>query len=163
MINSTGHWVEAVNCSQQLKPQNGSVTDWRTEKGKNKVVFYDCQFRSLFDFFLFYCSEICRRQNSKYFVFFIFFLGSGPEGADDLCFHTGEISPPSSSPSSSSPPPLLSASRPKSQPQGPILAFNLKSQPRIISSSSEDMEEEKLPHVCESIGHRPLWTHWKLL
>ena len=22
------------------------------------------------------------------------FLGSGPEGADDLCFHTGQISPP---------------------------------------------------------------------
>ena len=31
-------------------------------------------------------------------------LGSGPEGADDLCFHTGEISPPSSPP----PPPSLS-------------------------------------------------------
>ena len=39
----------------------------------------------------------------------IHLLGSGPEGADDLCFHTGEISPPSSS-SSSYPPP---ASRPK--------------------------------------------------
>ena len=28
-------------------------------------------------------------------------LGSGPEGADDLCFHTGEISPPPPPPSSS--------------------------------------------------------------
>ena len=56
------------------------------------------------------------------------FLGSGPEGADDLCFHTGEISPPSPSPSSPYPPPLpafsphpsleaqIPASRPKSQP-----------------------------------------------
>ena len=55
------------------------------------------------------------------------FLGSGPEGADDLCFHTGEISPPSPSPSpssSTSPPPrqdpnpsleaLILVSRPKS-------------------------------------------------
>ena len=48
---------------------------------------------------------------------FLWFLGSGPEGADDLCFHTGEISPPPSpSPSPSPYPPPLSASRPKSQP-----------------------------------------------
>ena len=32
------------------------------------------------------------------------FLGSGPEGADDLCFHTGDISPSSSPPSSMYPP-----------------------------------------------------------
>ena len=54
------------------------------------------------------------------------FLGSGPEGADDLCFHTGEISPSPSSPSSSYPPqtpgPYLSL---KTQ----ILAARLKSQP----------------------------------
>ena len=42
----------------------------------------------------------------------IWFLGSGPEGVDDLCFHTGEFSPP---PPSSSPP---STSRPISQPRG---------------------------------------------
>ena len=49
--------------------------------------------------------------------------GSGPEGVDDLCFHTyGEFSPPSSYPPSPQPPgPYLSleahipASRPKSQ------------------------------------------------
>ena len=35
-----------------------------------------------------------------------YFLGSGPEGFDDLCFHTyGEFSPPPPSPSSSSPSP----------------------------------------------------------
>ena len=37
-------------------------------------------------------------------IFFVALLGSGPEGVDDLCFHTyGEFSPPSSS-SSPSPP-----------------------------------------------------------
>ena len=71
------------------------------------------------------------------------FLGSGPEGADDLCFHTGEISPPSPPPSpppSSPYPPLeaqIPASRIKSQPGGSnpsledqISACRLKSQPR---------------------------------
>ena len=38
-----------------------------------------------------------------FFILFFSFLGSGPEGADDLCFHTGENSPPSSSPPPSSP------------------------------------------------------------
>ena len=42
------------------------------------------------------------------------FLGSGPEGADDLCFHTGEISPSPSSPSSSYPPPDSRPPPPKS-------------------------------------------------
>ena len=68
-------------------------------------------------------------------------LGSGPEGVDDLCFHTyGEFSP--SSPSSPPPPslPLKSQSRglnssleaqipvlrPKFQPQGPD--FSLEAQ-----------------------------------
>ena len=49
------------------------------------------------------------------------FLGSGPEGADDLCFHTGEISP-----SPPYPPPPLSALRPKFQPGG--LNLSLKTQ-----------------------------------
>ena len=40
------------------------------------------------------------------FIFFTLFLGSGPEGVDDLCFHTyGEFSPSSPSPPSSYPPP----------------------------------------------------------
>ena len=49
------------------------------------------------------------------------FLGSGPEGADDLCFHTGEISPQSSP---SSPPASLSTPF-----EAHILALRLKSQP----------------------------------
>ena len=64
------------------------------------------------------------------------FLGSGPEGADDLCFHTGEISPPSST----YPPP----SRPKSQPPGSNLsleaqipALRLKSLPQGSNLSLE--------------------------
>ena len=46
--------------------------------------------------------------------------GSGPEGVDDLCFHTyGEFSPPSSPPSPPPhPPPLPPALRPISQPRG---------------------------------------------
>ena len=44
-------------------------------------------------------------------------LGSGPEGVNDLCFHTyGEFSPPSSSSPPPHPPPP--ASRPISQPGG---------------------------------------------
>ena len=46
--------------------------------------------------------------------------GSGPEGADDLCFHTGENSPPSSP----SPPPS-----PSTPFKAHILALRLKSQP----------------------------------
>ena len=61
------------------------------------------------------------------------FLGSGPEGDDDLCFHTGEISspPPPSSPSS----PPLKAQNQASRPGGSnpslkaqIPALRLKSQ-----------------------------------
>ena len=77
-----------------------------------------------------------KKKITKYF-FEKWFLGSGPEGADDLCFHTGEISPPPYPPSSSSVPPpglhaqnqplgsnpsleaQIPASRPKFQPQGP--------------------------------------------
>ena len=53
------------------------------------------------------------------------FLGSGPEGVDDLCFHTyGEFTPSSSSSSSSpsSPSPTLTqiqAFKPRSLPWGP--------------------------------------------
>ena len=71
----------------------------------------------------------------------LYFMGSGPEWADDLCFHTGEISPPPSPPLSSPyplPPGLhaqnqpLSAkpsisSNPSLEAQIPIL--RLKSQP----------------------------------
>ena len=68
-------------------------------------------------------------------------LGSDPEGADDLCFHTGEISPPSSSPPSPSPSTPFEAHilalRLKSQPIGPnpspeaqILTSSLTSQPQ---------------------------------
>ena len=59
-------------------------------------------------------------------------LGSGPEGVDDLCFHTGKFSP---SPSSASSP--LPTSRPISQPRGSypglkvqILVLRAKSQPQ---------------------------------
>ena len=68
----------------------------------------------LFTFFLFL------------FFFFFSFLGSGPEGVDELCFHTyGEFSPPPPPPPSPYPPPPPSlqahilASRPISQPRGP--------------------------------------------
>ena len=74
--------------------------------------------------------------------------GSGPEGVDDLCFHTyGEFSPPPPPPPPSAPLPQLRGpnsspetqipvSWPKSYPKGPnpsleaqILAWRLKSQP----------------------------------
>ena len=76
-----------------------------------------------------------------YFLSFFlsFFLGSGPEVVDDLCFHTyGEFSPP---PPSVRTPPFSSEAqilvpRPKSQSRGPnyihkaqILASRPKSQP----------------------------------
>ena len=61
--------------------------------------------------------------------------GSGPEGVDDLCFHTyGEFSP------SPSPPPLYPPSNPSLEAQ--ILASRLR--------------RRDFP-MCESIGHRPLW------
>ena len=96
------------------------------------------------------------------------FLGSGPEGVDDLCFHTyGEFSP---SPPSSPSPPQFPVSRPKFQSQGSnpgletqIPASRPKSQPRgpnpnHETRSQEEKEEkkEKIPHMCKSIGHRPL-------
>ena len=82
--------------------------------------------------------------------------GSGPEGGDDLCFHTGEISPPPPSPPS--PPsvhPLQSSypsceaqilvSRSKFLLQGPnssleaqISASRLKSQPQGPNISLDD-------------------------
>ena len=56
------------------------------------------------------------RQQTKYS--YHTFLGSGPEGVDDQCFHTyGGFSPPS--PSSPPCPPTMTqiqASKPKSQP-----------------------------------------------
>ena len=69
------------------------------------------------------------------FMFYNSFLGSGPEGVDDLCFHTyGGFSPPSPPPPPSPTSPFLNSQsrgtnssleaqipvlRPKSQPQGP--------------------------------------------
>ena len=113
-------------------------------------------------------------------------LGSGPEGADDLCFHTyGGFSPPS-------PPPPPSPSPPRRQilPYSaifcqiwPNLAKFFKIMPisakfcQILPDSAnfcqfcqillisakfghppsfQEEEEEKIPHMCESIGHRPL-------
>ena len=53
---------------------------------------------------------------------------AGPEGADDLFFHTyGEFSPPSSPPPPSPSPPL--ASKLKSQPQAQITVSSLN--PRL--------------------------------
>ena len=75
-------------------------------------------------------------------------LGSGPEGVDDICFHTcGGFSPPSSS---TFPPPTSNLSlddqipvlRPKSQPRGPNPCFEAqipdlrpKSQPQVLNPS----------------------------
>ena len=86
--------------------------------------------------------------------------GSSPEGVDDLCFHTyGEFSPP----------PLLLelgleariwASRLGSGPQcwdlglkAGIWALRLRSE----SEGGWTEEEEKIPNMCESLCHRPLW------
>ena len=62
-----------------------------------------------------------------------FFLGSGPEGVDDLFFHTyGEFSPPSSPPPPSPSPPLVS--KLKSQPQAQITVSSLN--PRLRFNSN---------------------------
>ena len=80
------------------------------------------------------------------------FLGSGPKGVDDLCFHTyGEFSPPPPSSSPSSYPPSypsleaqISVSRPNSQSRGPnpslmaqFLAWRLRFGPRGWDSGLE--------------------------
>ena len=59
------------------------------------------------------------------------FLGSGPEGADDLCFHTGEIFPSSPSSSPSTPSNL------KSSLEAQNLASRLNYQPWSSNSSLE--------------------------
>ena len=88
-------------------------------------------------------SDICRLCSKSKGM-----QGSGPKEVHDLCFHTGEISPPAPPPLS---PPFLkfqsgvpylsleaqiSISRPKSQPRGPnpslkaqISALRPRSQP----------------------------------
>ena len=86
-------------------------------------------------------SRLCLKLKGK--------QGSGPEGVDDLYFHTyGQFSP-SSPPSVHpfAPPPVL---RPKSQPQ----CQNLSQEAQILALRPKTQEEkEKIPHMCESIGH----------
>ena len=75
--------------------------------------------------------------------------GSGPEGVDDLCFHTyGKFLLL-----------LLLRSSPASPTQ--ILAFRGKILPILGleaggGGAEKEKKEEKIPHTCESIGHRPL-------
>ena len=41
-----------------------------------------------------------------------------------------------------------------------ILALRLEFRPRdwdLRGGTEKKMEEEKIPHMCESIGHQPLW------
>ena len=88
--------------------------------------------------------------------------GSGPEGVDDLCFHTyGEFSPPSSPsypPSPQPPGPYLSleahipASRPKSQPWGPYLSH----ESQIPTSKGEEGGGENSPYVWKHRSSTPL-------
>ena len=73
----------------------------------------------------------------------LLFLGSGPEGADDLCFHTGEISP---SPSPSVHPLRSSYSS---------LEADFGREGQGGTEKKEGEKEEKFL-LCESIGHRPL-------
>ena len=61
-------------------------------------------------------------------LFLISFLGSSPEGVNDLCFHTcGEFSPPP-------PPPIRTVFWPKSYPKGPNPS--LKAQITALRSNS---------------------------
>ena len=69
--------------------------------------------------------EVAKSQNRFIMLMagliFLNFLGSGPEGVDDLCFQThGEFSPP---PSPSPPPP------PQPNLEAQILAWRPRSQP----------------------------------
>ena len=89
-------------------------------------------------------------------------LGSSPEGVDDLCFHTnGEFSPPPSSPSSPYPPPpsSLMGFGPQDWDLG-LQAGMWASRLRYglggwAEGGAEEKkeDEEKIPHLCESIGH----------
>ena len=65
--------------------------------------------------------EVQTKVFSDLFLERVSLLGSGPEGADDLCFHTGEISPSCS--------PSPSPSSPSTPFEAHILAMRLKSQP----------------------------------
>ena len=86
----------------------------------------------LLSFNLFLSFNVFSLFRSFFLSSFLPFLGSGPEGVDDLCFHTyGEFSP-SSPPSSPSLYPLqIPVSRPKFQSRGPNPCLNpsLKSWP----------------------------------
>ena len=89
-------------------------------------------------------------------------LGSGPEGADDLCFHAGEIFPSPSSPSPPSTPSNLKsslkaqnlASRLNYQPwssnsslEAQIPASNLKFQPQSLESSLKAQNWASKPRI----------------
>ena len=84
--------------------------------------------------------------------------GSGPEGVDDLCFHTYEEFSPHPSP-----PPGSWGGWPNLAEIGRIWQ-NLAEFARISQNlaswggteKEEKEKEEKIPHTCESIGHRPL-------
>ena len=87
--------------------------------------------------------------------------GSGPKGVNDLCFHTyGGFSP--SPPSHEA---QIPVSRPKSQSWGPnpspktqIPVSWPKSYPKGPNPSLK-AQMEKISHMCEGIGHWPLWGH----
>ena len=96
-----------------------------------------------------YCANVKIAQNCRSWRPF---LGSGSEGVDDLCFHIRwEFSPP---PSPSAPPPhsnpSLKAQIPVSKPK------SLSQSPNLSPMAEIQRETEKIPHMCESIGHRPL-------
>ena len=82
--------------------------------------------------------------------------GSGPEGVDDLCFHTyGEFSPPPPPP-----PPGIGPFGWDLDLKAEIWVSRLGFGPRDWDLRGGDGggEEEggENPHLCESIGHRPL-------
>ena len=93
-----------------------------------------------------------RQINSFFLLFIAPFLGSGPKGVDDLCFHTyGEFFLLLLLLLLLCTPPLPLASRPISQPGGWGEGRGTKEEEEMKE------KEEKIPHICESIGHRPLW------
>ena len=69
-----------------------------------------------------------------------YLLGSGPEEVDNLCFHTyGELFPSGN------------------LDLGPRAGFRPKGWDLGLETEEEE-KKKKIPHVCESVGHRPLWS-----